>query len=200
LNGVTVLKSRATSVAYDASGGVSKSEQDFTAIPYHAWANRGPGQMVVWIPNTAATVKPAPFPTLATTSKVTTSGNKNPFGVNDGEEPASSSDSGSSFDWWPVRGTTEWVEYTLETPATITESGAYWFDDTGHGEVRVPASWRLLYRDGAEWKPVETMSDYAVAKDTWNTVRFKPVTTSGLRLEVTAQPKWSAGIQEWRIK
>jgi len=25
--------------------------QDFTAIPYYAWANRGPGEMTVWIPN-----------------------------------------------------------------------------------------------------------------------------------------------------
>jgi DUF1680 family protein len=29
---------------------VSRKEQAFTAIPYFAWANRGPGEMAVWLP------------------------------------------------------------------------------------------------------------------------------------------------------
>src|SRR5712664_4046020 len=31
-------------------------------------------------------------------------------------------------------------------------------------------------------------------------VTFAPVTTSGLRLEVTMQPQWSAGVQKWRVR
>jgi len=30
-------------------------------------------------------------------------------------------------------------------------------------------------------------------------VTFTPVTTSGLRLEVTMQAQWSAGVQEWKV-
>lgn len=41
LNGVEVIKGRALNA--------DKQEQDFTAIPYFAWANRGPGQMTVWL-------------------------------------------------------------------------------------------------------------------------------------------------------
>jgi uncharacterized protein len=41
LNGVEIIKSRAVNA--------DKKEQDFTAIPYFAWANRGPGQMTVWL-------------------------------------------------------------------------------------------------------------------------------------------------------
>ena len=134
------------------------------------------------------------------TSKVTTSGRKNPQAVNDGEEPRSSSDSDSYFDWWPKKGTKEWVEYAFEKPAAVSQIEVYWFDDTGRGEVRVPRSWRVLYREGEEWKPVETGEPYAVEKDRFNKVTFKPVTTSGLRLEVTMQPDWSAGIQEWKVK
>jgi hypothetical protein len=200
LNGVTILKSKATTLSYDAKGAVTKMDQEFTAIPYHVWANRGPGQMVVWIPNTVSSVRPTPFPTLATNSKVTASGRKNAWGVNDGEEPVNSAAPGSYFDWWPARGSTEWVEYTFEKPVSVSESQVYWFDDTGRGQVRVPASWRILYRDGGEWKPVEATAGYGLAKDTYNKVTFKPVTTSGLRLEVTMQPKWSAGIQEWKVK
>ena len=68
------------------------------------------------------------------------------------------------------------------------------------GECRVPASWRVLYKDGDDWKPVEAAGAYGVAKDRYNQRRFKPVTTSALRLEVTLQPEWSAGIQEWKVE
>ena len=86
-------------------------------------------------------------------------------------------------------------------PATVSEAQVYWFDDTGQGSVRVPKSWRLLYRDGTTWKPVATTADaYGTAKDRYNAVRFKPVTTSALRLEVVMQPAVSAGVQEWKVK
>jgi DUF1680 family protein len=200
LNGVQVITGRATALAYDEEGTVTKTEQDFTAIPYYAWANRGRGQMIVWLPRSEANARPAPYPTLATTSTVTTSGRKNPRPIHDGEEPPSSADSSSYFDWWPTRGTTEWAEMTFAKRATVSEVELYWFDDTGRGQVRVPGSWRLLYKDGAEWKPVNATAAYGVAKDGWNKVTFTPVTTDALRVEVTMQAQWSAGIQEWRVR
>ena len=75
----------------------------------------------------------------------------------------------------------------------------YWFDDSGRGEVRVPASWRILYKDGDAWKPVVSAGPWGVERDKYNTVAFKPVTTSGLRLEVTMQPAWSAGVEKWKV-
>jgi len=39
-----------------------------------------------------------------------------------------------------------------------------------------------------------------VAKDAWNTVKFAPVRTKALRLEIQSQEKWSAGVHEWTIK
>ena len=200
LNGVEVIKGTAYALAYDAQGRVTRNEQALAAIPYYAWANRGPGQMLVWIPNNEASAKPAPYPTPATTAKVTTSGRKNPRAINDGEEPASSADMSSQFDWWPRKGATEWVEYAFDKPATVSETEIYWFDDTGRGECKVPASWRLLYKDGDQWKPVENLGPYGVEKDRYNKVAFKPVTAGGLRLEVTMQPNWSAGLQEWKVK
>ena len=131
---------------------------------------------------------------------MTVSGRKNPRAINDGEEPAASNDPSSYFDWWPTKGTTEWAEYKFEKPATISETQLYWFDDTGRGEVRVPASWRILYKDGDEWKPVENETPYGVQKDKYNIVSFKPVTTDGLRVEVVMQKEWSAGIQKWKVK
>jgi hypothetical protein len=120
--------------------------------------------------------------------------------VNDGEEPRSSSDSGSYYDWWPRKGTTEWVEYAFEKAAAVSQVEVYWFDDSGRGEVRVPQSWRILYRDGEAWKPVDNNDPYTFERDRYNKVTFKPVTTNGLRLEIVGQSNWSVGIQEWRVK
>jgi len=121
--------------------------------------------------------------------------------VNDQSEPRSSCDGNSSFfHWWPEKGTTEWVAYEFDAPTSVSEVEVYWLDDTGSGECRVPTSWRVLYKEGEEWRPVDAARAYGVAKDAYNKVTFKPVTTSGLRLEVTLPPQWSAGIQEWKVR
>jgi uncharacterized protein len=202
LNGVTVISGTAYGLAFDASGAVTRTGQPFTAIPYYAWANRGRGEMLVWIPRVESVARPTPWPTVATTSTVSVSGKsrRNPKMINDGEDPPSSIDPASYFDWWPTKGTTEWVEYAFPKPATVSEVAVYWFDDTNQGEVRVPASWRVLYRDGDAWKPVDARGPYGVERDRYNRVAFAPVTTSALRLEITMQPKWSAGLQEWKVK
>jgi hypothetical protein len=200
LNGVTVIRGRAVALAYDKEGRVTRSEQDFTAIPYYAWANRGAGEMIVWIPTSESSARPLPLPTIASTSKVRASGGRNQRTINDQAEPLSSRDgSNSYFHWWPRKGTVEWVEYAFEKEATVSETEVYWFDDTGAGECRVPASWRVFYREGDQWKPVEAAQSYGVEKDRYNRVAFKAVTTTGLRLEVTMQKEWSAGIQEWKV-
>ena len=124
---------------------------------------------------------------------------RDPRAVNDQSEPRSSRDSSSSFfHWWPEKGSTEWIEYAFEEPSRVSEVEVYWFDDDG--ECRVPASWRVLYKDGEEWRPVATSGPYGVEKDQYNAVNFAPVTTSGLRLEVDLRPEVSAGIQEWKVQ
>ena len=202
LNGVEVIKGKAQSVSADAEGHLAHTDQDFMAIPYYAWANRGRGQMAVWLADTDTAVRVPARPTVASRSRVSVSNRgTNPRAINDQFEPASSNDSENSyFHWWPRKGTQEWVEYAFDKPATISKTEVYWFDDTGTGQCRVPASWRVLYKDGEEWKPVETTDSYGVQKDKFNRVEFKPVTASGMRMEVTLQPEWSAGIQEWKVE
>jgi len=201
LNGVQIVKGRAHGLAYDAKGAVTRTEQDFTAIPYATWANRGRGQMIVWLATRDDIARPTPWPTAATTATVTTSpARRNVRAINDGDDPQSSSDPSSYFDWWPRRGTVEWAEYAFREPTRVSEVGIYWFDDTGRGQVRVPASWRLFYRAGDAWNPVRTTDTYGVELDRYNKLTFSPVTTSGLRIEVIAQPQWSAGIQEWKVR
>lgn len=75
-----------------------------------------------------------------------------------------------------------------------------WLDDAPGGGVRVPAGWVLPIKVGDQWKPVETTDKFGVAKDAWNKVTFKPVTTSALRLEIQLPAGASAGVQEWIVK
>jgi DUF1680 family protein len=51
LKGVVVLKGKALAEAKSVDGKIaSTKEQDFLAIPYYAWANRGASEMKVWFP------------------------------------------------------------------------------------------------------------------------------------------------------
>jgi hypothetical protein len=163
--------------------------------------------MEVWIADNPAAVHPVPYPTLAMKSTVTASGStitengvKDPRMVADGEEPTSSSDASSSYDWHPKKGTQEWIQYEFPHATTVSRAQVYWFTEQDNGEVRAPASWRLLYQDGMEWKPVETTGAYGVALNTYNALSFKPVNTTALRLEVQLQPNYSAGVEEWKVQ
>ena len=50
LNGVMVLKGEVPAVVIENSERISTKKQEFTAIPYYSWANRGPGEMQLWFP------------------------------------------------------------------------------------------------------------------------------------------------------
>jgi hypothetical protein len=94
------------------------------------------------------------------------------------------------------------VSYRFPQPRKLGSAAVYWFDDTGRGSCRVPAEWRLLWRDGGDWKPVRLTggSAYAVKLDAFNRVSFEPVTTRELKLEVKLKPGYSGGILEWTVR
>jgi len=118
--------------------------------------------------------------------------------LNDGMEPKNSGDAGVlRFTWWPHKGTTEWVEYTFAGPRRVSWCDVYWYDDAGG--CRLPASWKVLYRDGDAWKEVANPSAYATKKDGYNRVTFNAVTSAQWRIEAALQPDGSAGILEWRV-
>ncbi len=87
----------------------------------------------------------------------------------------------------------------FDKPTKVSGVEVYWFDDTGHGGCRVPQGWRLLYRDGDQWRPVVGTGSYGVNRDQFNRVDLTPITTPGLRLEVRLQPRSSGGVLQWKI-
>jgi DUF1680 family protein len=202
LEGITVIRGEVTAL-FAGRGGepAARKRQQFLAIPYYAWAHRGQGEMSVWLPREESMARPLPRPSIASMSKVSASGDKPAGAVNDQWDPGNSNDHSHPYlNWWPNKGTLEWVEYEFERPATVSAVEVFWFDDTGQGECRVPASWRLFYRQGANWIPARALDPYGVEKDTFNRVRIQPVQTRGLRLEIQCQQEWSAGLHEWRVE
>lgn len=91
-------------------------------------------------------------------------------------------------------------EYDFEDPAEVSAMEVCWFDDTGFGGCRTPQSWRLLYADGDQWKPVDATSAYETRIDTVNRLTFRPVRTTGLRIMAQPKQEYSAGIIEWRVE
>jgi DUF1680 family protein len=49
LKGIVVVKGRALAANKSEGTAAGKTEQKFLAIPYYAWANRGAGEMAVWL-------------------------------------------------------------------------------------------------------------------------------------------------------
>jgi hypothetical protein len=204
LGGVTVIKGDAFAMQPDEANGPATARPiELTAIPYYAWDHRGAGEMTVWIPATVEGARAVGPPTLANTSHDSAShcpDSDSVLAVNDRLEPESSGDhSIPRLTWWDHLGTTEWVQYEFDEPRWVSSTSVYWFDDTGRGRCRVPESWRLLYREGDDWKPVAAPSRYGVERDVYNRVEFDPVEISALRLEVSLRQGYSGGILEWRI-
>lgn len=120
--------------------------------------------------------------------------------LSDGHRPAHSGDHDiPRFTWQTRQGGAEWVQYTFNTPRTLSGAAVYWFDDARRGGgCRVPQSWELHYLDGDTWRPVHA-SRYGVERDRYNRAVFEAVTTTALRLTAHLQDGYSGGILSWRL-
>jgi DUF1680 family protein len=200
LNGVVVITGNARVAKRTADGNiVLAGEKKFTAIPYYAWAHRGRGEMTVWPARKSQAARPEPADTLTYISKATASFvHVSLDAVKDQILPEGSSDSSAlQLDFWPHKGTTEWLQFEWDRQQELSSVKVYWFDDTGGGECRVPKSWRLLYRDAeGNFKPINNNTPYRIDMDTFNKVTFEPLMSDAVKIEIALQEKWSAGVQE----
>lgn len=202
IDGIIILKSKAVSLSADKKKNeVIEEKQNFTAIPYYAWAHRGPGEMMVWFPYKKSAANPTPPPTIASESKAAASYVYDRISaVNDQIIPKSSNDREiPRLTFWNHKGTTEWVQYDFEKETTISHVHIYWFDDRPDGGCRIPESWKLMYRKAGRWIEVTKHGDYPVLKDEFNTIEISPVKTRTLRLYVKLQTNFSGGILEWKL-
>jgi DUF1680 family protein len=204
LNGVMVLNGEGSATSRQVnSDELLKKQLPVKAIPYYAWNNRGAGEMVVWIPEEESGAKPKPAPTIASRSKVSASINNQRMlaSLNDQFEPANSEDKSALYlHWWPKKDTDEWIQYTFDKEETVSESKIYWYDDSPFGGCRIPASWRVLYKKGDEWVPVQNETPYETAKDKYNVIKFAPVKTTAIRIEIKLPKNHATGVHEWIVK
>jgi len=197
LNGVEVIMGGVSALVRGEDGvSVQTKPHRLVAIPFYAWANRGMGEMTVWLARRAekARLKPAPpDPVLRVTAF---GGIENSFkgynrvndvgAVYDGMEPMHSMD--ESYTYYlmaPPAGRPAWIEYELRSPTEVSSAEVYFVDDQRF--CFLPKSWRILYRDENTWKPVKNIGVYGVERDKFNKVTFEPVKTGAIRLEVEPQ-------------
>jgi uncharacterized protein len=202
LNGISVINGLAKPTAFVDGKIEMKESVEFTAIPYYSWANRGAGDMAVWMAVNPEKSRPKPAPTIASRSQIfAMSPNKSLFCINDQEVPDSSNDRSVLYlHWWPMKDTVVWLEYKFDKAETISESSVFWYDDGPFGGCRVPSEWKILYNQNNKWKAVKNTEEYLIAKNIINTVRFQAVKTTGIRIEITLPKDWSSGLYEWNVK
>jgi DUF1680 family protein len=206
LSGVVVVRGEALAVSRGDHGKPATRPVPFQAVPYSTWDNRAAGPMVVWLPEAPELAELAgETGVLANGVRISASHcfeRDTLTALNDGVLPKSSKDHGlPRMTWWDHRCGTEWVAYQLPAARRLSSAAVYWFDDTGIGRCRVPASWRLLWRDGVQWREVRLIGGaaYGTALDRFNEVAFEPVLSRELKLEVRLQPDFSGGILEWTV-
>ena len=210
LNGIVTLEGTAQAIGRDGK----TTDVPFKAIPYSVWNNRGAAQMAVWIPTSPEYARPEPLPTIASRARTLTiqapiqkdapesaATEGWAWGVNDQWEPKRSSDTSKPYHyWWLKRGTEETLAYDFDQAYTVSGVEVYWLDfDHYDGNFRVPASWRLYYKDGDSWKEVEATTPYTTTKDAYNRLDFKPVKTTGLKIAAQLQKGESGGVLEWKV-
>jgi hypothetical protein len=99
------------------------------------------------------------------------------------------------------KGTEETVEYKFEQKELVSEVEVYWLNFEHYdGNFRVPESWKLYYKEGENWIEVQTDENYTVNEDRYNTLKFKPIETSALKIVAKLQKGVSGGILEWKVK
>ncbi|MBN2173301.1 MAG: glycoside hydrolase family 127 protein [Bacteroidales bacterium] len=204
MNGILTvsLKGQMVRKTLKDSVNVNSVYNKIKGIPYAYWANRKPGQMLVWIPYDLNFATPAPAPTIAYKSKKSSSGARGNLNLlSDQYEPFNSNDHSIGYiHWWPEKNKTEWLIYEFDKPESIYQVKVFWFDDSPNGGCRIPADWKIYYKQDSLWTPVANNSEYTITKDAPDKLNFIPVVTNALKLEVRLQENFSSGVHEWSVK
>ncbi|WP_234043461.1 beta-L-arabinofuranosidase domain-containing protein [Luteolibacter yonseiensis] len=181
--------------------GLVRNDRMADEVPESPASSTGPLEQVTLVPFGAQTLRITAFPLLRGDAvlepgiTVSHQGHGGPIEeiVGAALPESSRGERRPRFTFWDHTGTSEWIEWSFAKPEKVSSVSAYWFDDTDSGKCRVPASWRVLRRENGKWVPLD-VSGYGVEKDRENTVRFEPVTTTGLRIEVKLQDGFSGGL------
>ena len=193
------LTAPAVSLRRGLKTGVRKEATTLTLVPYFAWCHRSAGEMQVFFPTEAKEENAArDYKTSASFCFPQDS----VAAAFDGVLPKASNDESiPRLTFWNHLGTDEWVACEFTVPEEVKGVEVYWFDDSGKGHCRLPASWKVQWRPAknAPWQDIA--AEGPIAKDKFCTVDFpQPVKAQAVRLNIKLQQDWSGGILEWRFR
>ncbi len=135
LGGVDVIEGDAKALYRDAP---QVRPARLLAIPYYAYANRGPVEMAVWLPETRALAVATSLAAQARPSASHCFPADSLAAMNNQVEPKKSDDESiPRFTWWDHRGTREWVQYDFDKPTRVSAVAVYWWDEV---RLRAPLS------------------------------------------------------------
>ena len=202
VNGIAILEGEGYKVLLDDNNTLVREKENLILIPYYAWAHRGNGEMMVWLPYDESAANPVPPPTIASESKVSASYIFDKLSaVNDQVIPNNSNDhSIPRFTYWNHKGTEEWVQYDFTEETPVSYLHVYWFDDGPNGGCRIPKSWKAYYFDDDVWKEVRKHGEYPIQKDEFNTIEISSIKTTSVKLVIKLQEGFSGGILEWKVE
>ncbi len=154
------------------------------------------GLTEIKIYNRGGVQPPANLATSATASASHTSAWESVAALNDGIDPPSSNDTvNPRWGTWPQTGQ-QWADLTWTTARTLNRADVYFFDD--EDGIDMPASWKLQYWNGTAYADVPGASSHGLAKNQYNTVTFPALSTTRLRVLLTATGTSSVGLLEVR--
>ena len=120
-------------------------------------------------------------------------------GLNDGYDPASSSDTSNGVwhNWLGDQGGTAWVRYDWDTPILLTGQDAYYFKDGGGNFF--PKDVALEYLDAnGEWQPVPVTAGLGLELNQYNNTTFAPISTTAIRM-IMNPATLGVGVIEWKV-
>jgi hypothetical protein len=95
----------------------------------------------------------------------------------------------------------EWVAKGRVHQDTFSGCKAYWFDETGINECKLPVSRRMEYWNGGSSMPIRSSANsrYTIAADRWCEITSAPVRTASIRLHLYLKEGWSTGVRQWQV-
>ena len=116
--------------------------------------------------------------------------------VNDGVQPASSSDNSSgaygNWDGEQNYGNTNWVSLNFAESRNIAELSVYWWND-GQG-IATPTTAEAEYWDGNQWL---SLGNLGTELNTFNSIRFAAISTTAVRISMASDR--ATGILEVQV-